>query len=78
MERFTRRRTVTHVTLGARPKISRDPDDNIVLATARSGKARFLVTNDHDLLDIPASEQARLRLLIVTPADLLARLREEA
>ena len=77
-ERFARRTTVTHVGLGARPKISRDPDDNVVLATARSGKARFLVTNDHDLLDIPASEQARLRLLIVTPADLLARLREEA
>ncbi len=77
-ERFARRRTVTHVSLGSRPKISRDPDDNIVIATARSGKARFLVTNDYDLLDIPASEQARLRLIIVTPADLLARIREEA
>jgi len=77
-EGFARRRTVTHVSLGSRPKISRDPDDNIVIATARSGKARFLVTNDYDLLDIPASEQARLRLVIVTPADLLARIREEA
>jgi len=77
-ERFARRKTVTHVSLGSRPKISRDPDDNVVIATARSGKARFLVTNDYDLLDIPASEQARLRLIIVTPADLLARIREEA
>jgi len=77
-EGFARRRTVTHVSLGSRPKISRDPDDNIVIATARSGKARLLVTNDYDLLDIPASEQARLRLIIVTPADLLARIREEA
>jgi uncharacterized protein len=77
-ERFARRKTVTHVRLGSRPKISRDPDDNVVIATARSGKARFLVTNDYDLLDISASEQARLRLIIVTPADLLARIREEA
>ncbi len=77
-ERFARRKTVTHVSLGPRPKLSRDPDDNIVIATARSGKARFLVTNDYDLLDIPGSEQARLRLLIVSPAELLARIREEA
>ena len=77
-ERFARRKTVTKVSLGSRPKISRDPDDNIVIATARSGKARFLVTNDYDLLDIPASEQTGLRLIIVTPADLLARIREEA
>jgi putative PIN family toxin of toxin-antitoxin system len=77
-ERFRRRTTVTHVGLGSRPQISRDPDDNVVLATARSGKAKFLVTNDHDLLDIPASEQGRLRIEIVTPADLLARIREGA
>jgi len=68
---------VTHVSLGSRPKVSRDPDDHMVIATARSGKARFLVTNDHDLLDISASEQARLRLVIVTPADLLAHIRGE-
>ena len=76
-ERFARRKTVTHVSLGSRPKVSRDPDDHMVIATARSGKARFLVTNDHDLLDISASEQARLRLVIVTPADLLAHIRGE-
>ena len=76
-ERFARRKTVTHVSLGSRPKLSRDPDDNMMIATARSGKARFLVTNDHDLLDISASEQARMRLAIVTPNELLVRLRDE-
>lgn len=76
-ERFARRKTVTHVSLGSRPKLSRDPDDNMMIATARSGKAKFLVTNDHDLLDISASEQARLRLAIVTPNDLLVRIRDE-
>ena len=76
-ERFAHRKTVTHVSLGSRPKLSRDPDDNMMIATARSGKARFLVTNDHDLLDISASEQARMRLAIVTPNELLVRIRDE-
>lgn len=77
-ERFARRKTITHVSLGSRAKFSRDPDDNMVLATARSGKARFLVTNDYDLLDISPSDQARLRLTILTPADLLVHIHEEA
>ena len=76
-ERFARRKTVTHVSLGSRPKLSRDPDDNMLIATARSGKARFLVTNDHDLLDISASEQAKMRLAIITPNELLVRVRDE-
>src|SRR5258708_6486052 len=67
--------TVTHVSLGSRSKLSRDPDDNIMIATARSGKASFLVTNDLDLLEISLRERARLRLEIVTPAELLARIR---
>ena len=74
-ERFARRITVTRVSLGSRPKLSRDPDDNVMIATARSGKAKFLITNDRDLLDISASEQARLRLAIISPAELLAWIR---
>jgi predicted nucleic acid-binding protein len=46
-----------------------------MIATALSGKAKFLVTGDRDLLDISAPEQARLRLEIVTPSELLARIR---
>ena len=76
-KRLERRTTVTNVRLGSRPKVSRDPDDNLMIATARSGKARFLVTNDRDLLDITAQEQARLRLEIVTPNELLARIRRK-
>ncbi|HEV7475383.1 MAG TPA: putative toxin-antitoxin system toxin component, PIN family [Pyrinomonadaceae bacterium] len=71
-ERLTRRSTVTRVRLGSRPKVSRDPDDNVIIATARSGKAEFVVTNDRDLLEILASEQARLRLRIVTPREFIA------
>jgi predicted nucleic acid-binding protein len=49
----------------------------MIIATARSGKARFVVTNDYDLLDISAMNQARMRLAIVTPSELLVRIREE-
>lgn len=55
-EVLQKRATVTRVNLGARPSLSRDPDDNIFLATAMAGSAGFLVTNDKDLLDIPASQ----------------------
>ena len=34
------------------PTISKDPDDNIVLATAESGTASYVVTGDHQLQDI--------------------------
>lgn len=74
-QRFANRITVTHVSLGARPKLSRDPDDNVMIATARSGKAEFLVTSDYDLLEISPREQARLRLEIVTPSEFVARIR---
>ena len=45
------------------------------IAIARSDKAKFLITNDRDLLDISASEQAKLRLTIISPAELLAWIR---
>ncbi len=76
-ERFAQRKTVTSVRLGSVPRMSRDPGDNVMIATARSGKARSLVTNDADLLDIPSQEQARLRLMIVTPGEFVARMRSE-
>jgi len=70
-ERFERRQTVTHVKLGGRPTVSRDPDDNLVLATALAGKAKFLITNDRDLLDMPASAKRKFKFAIVTPSAFL-------
>ena len=55
-----------------------DPDDNLVLATAIAGKAEYVVTNDRDLLDIPASVRKKFRFSIVTPAQLLIELEEKA
>jgi putative PIN family toxin of toxin-antitoxin system len=73
-EVLQKRVTVTCINLGARPVISRDPDDNVFLATAMAGNAKFLVTNDKDLLDVPASQRKKFRFEIVTPGELLARL----
>lgn len=68
-ERLRIRETVTHVNLGARHAISRDPDDDVLLATASAGQARFLITNDHDLLDIPPDQKRRFRFEIVTSGE---------
>jgi putative PIN family toxin of toxin-antitoxin system len=67
---------VTRVQLGTRPTASRDPDDNIILATAIVGKAKFLITNDLDLLDISDKEKKRFKFEILKPAEFLARLEE--
>jgi putative PIN family toxin of toxin-antitoxin system len=75
-ERLETRATVTRVNLGRRLTESRDPDDNVVLSTAATGRAGFLVTNDRDLLDIPAEDRRRFRFEIVTPWEFLAAIEE--
>ena len=65
--RLNSRDTVTLVSPGSQPTESSDPDDNIFLAAAIAGKARFLITNDRHLLDIPAQEQRKFRFQILTP-----------
>ena len=68
---------VTRVNLGPRYNISRDPDDNVMLATAVAGKAEYLITNDYDLLDIAERDKKRFRFAIVKPAEFLARIERE-
>lgn len=70
-ERLQIRGTVTHINLGARHAISRDPDDDVLLATAAAGQAQFLITNDHDLLNIPTRQKKRFRFEILTPVAFL-------
>lgn len=70
-ERIEARETVTHVNLGARPKVNRDPDDDVILATGVAGNAKYVVTNDYDLLDISSLERKRFKFAIVTPGQLL-------
>ncbi len=75
-EQLERIDIVTQVQPGPRFNLSRDPDDNIFLAAAKTGGAKFLVSNDHHLLDIPETELRAFRFEIVTPAQLLTRLGE--
>jgi putative PIN family toxin of toxin-antitoxin system len=69
-------KTVTQVNLGKRFSLSRDPDDNKFLDTAYVGKAKYIVTRDHDLLDIPKSDLRGLRFQIVSPFEFLQQLSE--
>ena len=54
----------------------RDPDDEVILATAMTGNARFLVTGDYDLLSVDADPRLR-SLRVLRPAEFLARLSSE-
>jgi predicted nucleic acid-binding protein len=49
-----------------------------MLATAGAGRAEYLVTNDRDLLDIPAAGRRKFKFAILTPAQFLAELEEKA
>ena len=69
-ERLNDRRMTQVVTAGA-SSISRDPDDNVFIATATAAKAKFLITNDRNLLDISDDEKRRLRFRIVRPQQFL-------
>ena len=52
------------VNLGRRYAASRDPDDNLLLATATAGEARFLITNDRDLLEVSDAVKQTLKYAI--------------
>ncbi len=61
----------TMVSLGPRFDASRDPDDNVLLATAAVGRAKFLITNDRDLLEVPDEFKQAQKYEIVTPQQFL-------
>jgi putative PIN family toxin of toxin-antitoxin system len=52
-------------------KLSRDPDDNLFVATAAAAAAKFLVTQDRDLLVLGKP----FGIAIVTPIQLVRHLR---
>ena len=64
--RFGNKRITQGVGVGA-SSLSRDPKDNVFIATATAAKAKFLVTNDRHLLDISEAQKRTLRFKIVTP-----------
>lgn len=48
--------------------------EQLLLATAATGKARFVVANDDDLPEIPVARLAKFRFDIVPPWESLRRL----
>jgi len=66
-KRFGDRGMTRHVVVRRKLEVSRDPKDNVFLATARVAKARFVVSNDRDLLEVSKPQQQKLNLEIVRP-----------
>ena len=62
---------VTPVKLGKRLIDSRDPKDNLFLSTASAGRAKYLITDDNDLLKIPDVVKRKYKFVIITPAEFL-------
>lgn len=68
--RFDNKRITQTVGVGS-SSLSRDPKDNVFIATATAAKAKFLITNDRDLLDIGDAGKRTLRFEIVKPTQFL-------
>ena len=74
-QRLRTRSTVSWVRPDRAFRLSRDPSDDFLLSVAVAGQAEFLVTNDRDLLSIPAQDLRGYGFRIVTAADALTLLR---
>lgn len=67
---------ITRVNLGKRFDLSRDPKDNVFIDTAHIGKAKFLISRDNDLLEIPKKELQGSNFEIITPFEFLRQIGE--
>jgi len=75
--RFESGQLCSVIGLARRYAQSRDPDDNVFLASAAAGTSAYLLTNDRDLLDLPEEFQRTLSFAIVTPREFLRIFEEE-
>ncbi|HEX8396094.1 MAG TPA: putative toxin-antitoxin system toxin component, PIN family [Pyrinomonadaceae bacterium] len=75
-ERLLNSPIVTQTNLGKRFKDSRDSDDNVMLDTAQAGRAKFLITNDRDLLEISDKAKCKFSFQIVKPSEFLNLMRK--
>ncbi|HTA28997.1 MAG TPA: putative toxin-antitoxin system toxin component, PIN family [Candidatus Cybelea sp.] len=60
-------KSVQKEPLPLRTRLSRDPDDNLFVATALAGRSKYLVTQDRDLLVL----EKPYGVAIVTPVQLV-------
>ncbi|MDQ3633479.1 MAG: putative toxin-antitoxin system toxin component, PIN family [Acidobacteriota bacterium] len=65
---------ITRVNLGKRFYLSRDSKDNMFIDTAHIGKAKFVVSRDKDLLNIPKENLKGFRFEVVTPFEFLKQI----
>jgi len=75
-ERLLNSPIVTQTNLGKRFNDSRDADDNVMLDTAQAGRAKFLITNDRDLLEISDEAKRKFSFQIVKPSEFLNLMRK--
>jgi putative PIN family toxin of toxin-antitoxin system len=75
-ERLLNSPTVTQTNLGKRFNDSRDADDNVMLDTAQAGRAKFLITNDRDLLEISDEAKRKFSFQIAKPSEFLNLMRK--
>jgi putative PIN family toxin of toxin-antitoxin system len=70
-QRFDNKRLTQNIGATKTLRMSRDPNDEMFIAVAIAARAKFLVTNDRDLLDLGAEDKRRLKFQIVTPGQFL-------
>lgn len=69
--RFNNKRITETFNIDISLRISRDPNDDMFIAAAIAARAKFLITNDRDLLDISDEAKHKFKFQIVTPAQFL-------
>lgn len=72
-QRFRDKRLAEIVKTELKLSLSRDPDDNVFIATAVAARAKFLITNDRDLLEIKEKDKRKLKFEIVTPKQFIEK-----
>ena len=70
-QRFDDKRIIETIRTAKERRISRDPNDDMFIAVATAARAKFLITNDRDLLDISDEDKRKLKFQIVTPGQFL-------
>lgn len=70
-QRLNDKRMTESLNPGVGLRTSRDPNDDMFIAAAVATKAKFLTSNDHDLLDINDADKRKLKFQIVTPKQFL-------
>jgi putative PIN family toxin of toxin-antitoxin system len=70
-QRFNNKRLTQNISATKALHLSRDPNDDMFIAVAVAARAKFLVTNDRDPLDISDEDKRKLKFQIVTPGQFL-------